>query len=285
MSRAQGMAARDPGMALGWVQQNASLFTPAHLEELTTHLQPALDRSLARSVVADAFGQQAVGAPLPAGRPDLQPGQQPSGNTAALWEATKRQESGGRQTTPTGTPLTSPAGAIGVSQLMPETAAAEAEKMGISFDLDRLKTDSAYNESIGKHLIESAGREVRRRPDPGARGLQRWRGRCRGLDREERRSSTGADQRCRLGGEDPGRRDAGLCAGRSGAGRRGRGFGRFCLRPPGFCRCGTASRLGFRALAQQRGLSDDATDTAVSMASKQYNDKMRLFKSAQDAST
>jgi hypothetical protein len=66
----------------------------------------------------------------------------------------EQQESRGRQFFKgTNRPLVSSAGAIGVMQLMPETAAATARKHGIAFSLERLRNDEAYNRRLGRlHL-------------------------------------------------------------------------------------------------------------------------------------
>lgn len=178
MGRALRWGASDPGAAYNWVQQNAQMFTPDHYETLINHFKPQIDKDFAdqyfNGLMAASGGAalnpvpkhgpaitpegvRASGLPsAPAGRPDLQPGQQVAqpADADAWWAAAKNQESGGQQLGPDGKPLTSPKGAIGISQLMPETAASEAEKMGISFDLEQLKTDDKYNEKIGRHLMD-----------------------------------------------------------------------------------------------------------------------------------
>ncbi|MES2247900.1 MAG: transglycosylase SLT domain-containing protein [Pseudomonadota bacterium] len=60
-------------------------------------------------------------------------------------------ESGGKQLRPNGTPLTSSAGAIGIAQVMPETAKAAAKRMGIPWDEQRYRTDPAYNRALGRN--------------------------------------------------------------------------------------------------------------------------------------
>lgn len=51
---------------------------------------------------------------------------------------------------PDGTSRTSPKGAIGVSQILEGTARDMAKKLNVPFDLNRLKTDNAYNEMLGR---------------------------------------------------------------------------------------------------------------------------------------
>lgn len=58
-------------------------------------------------------------------------------------------ESGGRQFDASGRPLTSPKGAIGIAQVMPETAPEAAKLAGLPWDEQRYRTDPAYNKAIG----------------------------------------------------------------------------------------------------------------------------------------
>lgn len=59
-------------------------------------------------------------------------------------------ESNGQQLNSRGQPLTSSAGAIGIAQVMPDTAKYVAKKNGIAWDEKRYKTDSNYNYQLGK---------------------------------------------------------------------------------------------------------------------------------------
>ncbi|WP_105245469.1 transglycosylase SLT domain-containing protein [Psychrobacter sp. Marseille-P5312] len=59
-------------------------------------------------------------------------------------------ESNGRQLNSKGQPLTSSAGAIGIAQVMPETAKYVARKHGIAWDANKYKTDPSYNYNLGK---------------------------------------------------------------------------------------------------------------------------------------
>lgn len=155
-ARVLAWSARDPLQANQWLQQNADLFTPDKLVQLQAHLKGPVEDLQSRQALAAALGGQGgTGAPVTTSRPDLQPGQRPPTVTSFnnLWEATKQQESGNRQVGDNGQVVTSSAGAIGISQLMPDTARAEAKLMGIPFSLDRLKNDKDYNESIGRHLM------------------------------------------------------------------------------------------------------------------------------------
>lgn len=60
-----------------------------------------------------------------------------------------RIESGGRQLDRNGQPLTSSAGAIGIAQVMPQTARETARAHGIQFDEHLYRTDPDYNANLG----------------------------------------------------------------------------------------------------------------------------------------
>jgi soluble lytic murein transglycosylase len=80
-------------------------------------------------------------------------------NGDALEIALETQESGGRQFGKDGKPLTSPKGAIGVWQVMPDTARETADKHGIPWDETKYKTDRAYNKSLGKAYLSDQMKE------------------------------------------------------------------------------------------------------------------------------
>ena len=72
-----------------------------------------------------------------------------------LWNAQKVQESGNKQFIPgTTQPLLSSKGAVGVSQIMPGTAAQVENSLGIPNDPNRVRTDPAYNEMLGKTYMQ-----------------------------------------------------------------------------------------------------------------------------------
>jgi hypothetical protein len=60
------------------------------------------------------------------------------------------QESGGKQFDRYGKPLTSPAGAIGIAQVMPGTAPEAAKLAGLEFDENRYRNDPDYNKALGQ---------------------------------------------------------------------------------------------------------------------------------------
>ena len=59
-------------------------------------------------------------------------------------------ESGGRQFSAPGRPLTSPKGAIGIAQVMPGTAPEAAKLAGLPYDENRYRNDAQYNRALGK---------------------------------------------------------------------------------------------------------------------------------------
>jgi hypothetical protein len=63
-------------------------------------------------------------------------------------------ESGGRQFAADGSTLQSPAGALGIAQVMPGTAPEAAQLAGLPFDESRYRTDPQYNAALGKAYFE-----------------------------------------------------------------------------------------------------------------------------------
>lgn len=63
-------------------------------------------------------------------------------------------ESGGRQFGKDGKPLTSPAGAIGIAQVMPGTAPEAAKLAGLPWDENRYRNDADYNRALGKAYFQ-----------------------------------------------------------------------------------------------------------------------------------
>ena len=86
------------------------------------------------------------------GRSDVDAGGTPivGGPAWGSFDALIGPESNGQQLNSRGQPLTSSAGAIGIAQVMPDTAKYVAKKNGIAWDENRYKTDPDYNYQLGK---------------------------------------------------------------------------------------------------------------------------------------
>lgn len=63
-------------------------------------------------------------------------------------------ESGNRQFSADGTPITSPKGAIGIAQIMPATGPEAAKLAGLPWDENKLRTDENYNRALGKAYFD-----------------------------------------------------------------------------------------------------------------------------------
>lgn len=63
-------------------------------------------------------------------------------------------ESNGKQFGKDGLPLTSPKGAIGIAQVMPDTGPEAAKLAGLPWDETRYKNDAEYNKAIGKAYFQ-----------------------------------------------------------------------------------------------------------------------------------
>lgn len=73
----------------------------------------------------------------------------------SYWDKHVKQESGGRQFNADGTPLTSPKGAVGVSQVMPTTGPEAAKLAGVDWSADKLANDPEYNQTLGKAYLKA----------------------------------------------------------------------------------------------------------------------------------
>lgn len=72
-----------------------------------------------------------------------------------VWANIMAQESRGRQFGPDGKPLTSSAGAIGIAQVMPDTAPEAARLAGLPWNEQRYRTDPDYNEALGRAYFDA----------------------------------------------------------------------------------------------------------------------------------
>lgn len=119
-----------------------------------TLTQPAVTKPLA--YLGQLREDTALGSEPQEGQTAAQPVDQGSAATAEkTFGAMLHQESGSRQFGKDGTPIESPKGALGISQVMPETGPEAAQLAGEPWDLERLKTDEAYNLKLGKAYFNS----------------------------------------------------------------------------------------------------------------------------------
>jgi soluble lytic murein transglycosylase len=65
------------------------------------------------------------------------------------------QESRGNQFGRNGQPLTSPKGAVGVAQVMPDTAPEAARLAGLEWSAWRYRNDATYNKALGRAYLDS----------------------------------------------------------------------------------------------------------------------------------
>lgn len=64
-------------------------------------------------------------------------------------------ESGKKQFDANNNPITSPKGAIGIAQVMPDTAPEAAQMAGLPWDEEKYRTDEQYNKALGKAYYEN----------------------------------------------------------------------------------------------------------------------------------
>lgn len=80
---------------------------------------------------------------------------QPPLSADDLFNKLLHQESRGNQFGKNGQPLTSPKGAIGVAQVMPETAPEAAKLAGLEWSAWRYRNDETYNKALGRAYLDS----------------------------------------------------------------------------------------------------------------------------------
>jgi len=71
------------------------------------------------------------------------------GDAVRAFNVAVRAESGGNQFDANGQPLTSSKGAVGIAQVMPDTAPEAANLAGLEWDEQKYKNDPAYNKALG----------------------------------------------------------------------------------------------------------------------------------------
>lgn len=80
---------------------------------------------------------------------------EPGLNGDELFNKLIHQESRGNQFRLNGEPLTSPKGAVGVAQVMPETGPEAARLAGLEWNVWRYRNDATYNKALGRAYLVS----------------------------------------------------------------------------------------------------------------------------------
>jgi len=80
---------------------------------------------------------------------------QTSADSGSVFDRMLGVESGNKQFTESGAPVTSSKGATGVAQVMPSTGPEAAALAGEKWDPERLKSDQAYNAKLGKSYFDN----------------------------------------------------------------------------------------------------------------------------------
>lgn len=80
---------------------------------------------------------------------------QPLADVDRIWDNMIQTESRGRQFGDDGQPLASDKGALGIAQVMPDTAPEAARMAGLEWDEERYRNDPEYNEQIGRAYFDN----------------------------------------------------------------------------------------------------------------------------------
>jgi len=130
------MAANDPAAAVRYYAQHGPEMTPADRTAYDKVMRETRTRHTADRVVAGLTGGVGVGAD-------------------GVWSRMVQQESGGNQFDSNGEPLTSSAGAVGIAQVMPDTAPEAARMAGLEWDEERYRNDAEYNQALGRAYFDA----------------------------------------------------------------------------------------------------------------------------------
>ncbi|MBM7406924.1 MULTISPECIES: transglycosylase SLT domain-containing protein [Sphingomonas] len=87
----------------------------------------------------------------------------PATTPGTMFDAIVGIESRGRQFAANGQPLTSPKGAVGIAQIMPETGPEAARLAKLPWDESRFRSDAQYNQALGRAYFEA---QLRKYGDP-----------------------------------------------------------------------------------------------------------------------
>lgn len=138
------MAANDPAEAMRYYAKHGPEMTPQDRTAYDKVMRDTRARYTADRVVSGLTGGSGVGAD-------------------GVWARMIQQESGGNQFDASGQPLTSSAGAVGIAQVMPDTAPEAARMAGLEWDEERYRNDPEYNQALGRAYFEA---QVEKYGDP-----------------------------------------------------------------------------------------------------------------------
>lgn len=138
----------DPAYADSYLKRYSEQMDADDILAVRGHITKEMDNRIGMGVAADVMSK-------------MQPRIQVSEGERAFNIAVGT-ESNGRQFGADGKPLTSPKGAIGIAQVMPDTAPEAAKLAGLPWDENRYKNDPAYNKALGlayfqKQLQDNGG--------------------------------------------------------------------------------------------------------------------------------
>ena len=138
----------DPAYADAYLKKYSGQMDADDILTVRGHVTKAMDAKVGFTAASEALGKM---------QPRIQVGEAERAFNIALGT-----ESNNRQFGPDGKPLTSPKGAIGIAQVMPDTAPEAAKLAGLPWDENRYKNDPAYNKALGmayfqRQLQENGG--------------------------------------------------------------------------------------------------------------------------------
>lgn len=125
----------DPAYADAYLKKYSGQMDADDILTVRGHVTKAMDAKVGFTAASEVLGKM---------QPRIQVGEAERAFNIALGT-----ESNNRQFGPDGKPLTSPKGAIGIAQVMPDTAPEAAKLAGLPWDKNRYKNDPAYNKALG----------------------------------------------------------------------------------------------------------------------------------------
>ncbi|BCB27058.1 hypothetical protein SKTS_19440 [Sulfurimicrobium lacus] len=131
----------NPAYADGYLKKYSGQMDADDILAVRGHITKEMDNRVGVSAAGDVMGRM---------QPRIQVSEGERAFNIALGT-----ESGGHQFSADGRPLTSPKGAIGIAQVMPDTAPEAAKLAGLPWDENRYKNDPAYNKAIGMAYFQN----------------------------------------------------------------------------------------------------------------------------------